>query len=117
MQVGTLPLDVGRFATALQRGKTADDFIDEALRAATIDLGGFLHKPILKALKKSPDGVSTLLFDGVMHEGVHLAQPRDVAVAMKKQTAIVYHIPSGEYRLASRAHRTALVERYNPVER
>ena len=47
MQVGTLPLDVGRFATALQRGKTADDFIDEALRAATIDLGGFLHKLVL----------------------------------------------------------------------
>ena len=86
------------------------------MRAAERDLAGFLHKPILKELKASPDGVRTVKFDGVKHDGVNLAQPKDVAVAMKKQTAIVYHIPSGEYRLASRAHRTALLERYDPVE-
>ena len=84
--------------------------------AAETDLAGFTHQPILKALKASPDGVRTVKFKGVEHKGVNLAQPKDVAVAMKKQTAIVYHIPSGEYRLASRAHRTALLERYDPVE-
>ena len=80
------------------------------MRAAKRDLAGFTHKPILKALKASPDGVRTVKFDGVKHEGVNLAQPKQVAVAMKEQASIVYHLPSGEYRLASRAHRTALLE-------
>ena len=101
---------------ALKAGDTADDYIEETLRAANSDLRRFLHKPILKALKSSPDGVSTDLFDGVEHKGMNLAEPKDVAVAMKKRNAIVYHLPSGEYRLASRAYRTALLERYNPVE-
>ena len=114
--MGTLPLDVGAFAIALGRGQLADDYIEAALRAARRDLAGFLHKPILKALKESPDGVSTDLFDGIEHKGVNLAQPKQVAVAMKEQAAIVYHLPSGEYRLATRAHRTALLERYDPVE-
>ena len=34
----------------------------------------------------------------------------DVAVAMKKKNCIVYHMPSKQYRLASRAHRTALMQ-------
>ena len=115
LQAGTLPLDVGQFAMALKRGETADDLIEATLRAAQSDLIGFIHTPILEALKMSPDGVRTDVFRGVKHEGVHLAQPKDVAAAMKKQQAIVYHIPSREYRLATRAHRTALLERYNPV--
>ena len=111
-----MPLDDGAFATALMRGRTAAEHIEAALYAAERDLGGFTHQPILKKLKASTDGVSTLKFKGFEHKGMNLAQPKDVAVAMKKQTAIVYHIPSGEYRLASRAHRTALLERYDPVE-
>ena len=111
-----MPLDISGFVEALERGATSADFIEEALRAAKIDLSGFTHEPILKALKISPDGVSTDQFQGVEHKGVNLAQPKDVAVAMKKQTAIVFHQPSREYRLASRAHRTALLERWNPVE-
>jgi hypothetical protein len=113
--VGTLPLDVRDFAVALGSGDTAADYIEAALLAAEADLAGFTHKPILKALKASPDGVRTMKFDGVEHKGVNLAEPKEVAVAMKKRNAIVYHLPSGEYRLASRAHRTALLERYNPV--
>ena len=116
LQVGTMPLDVGDFATALKCGEKVDDFIETALLAAETDLAGFTHKPILKALKSSPDGVRTVKFDGVEYKGVNLAEPKDVAVAMKKRNAIVYHLPSGEYRLASRAHRTVLLERYNPVE-
>ena len=111
-----MPLDISGFVEALERGATSADFIEEALRVAEDDLCGFLHKPILKALKASPDGVRRKQFEGVEHKGVNLAQPKDVAVAMKKQAAIVFHQPSGEYRLASRAHRTALLERWNPVE-
>ena len=111
-----MPLDVGDFATALKCGDTAADYIETTLLAAEADLAGFTHKPILKALKASPDGVRTVKFDGVKHEGMNLAEPKQVAVAMKMRNAIVYHLPSGEYRLASRAHRTALLERYDPVE-
>ena len=113
--MGTLPSDIRIFAVALGEGRNAATYIEETLRAANSDLRRFLHKPILKALKSSPDGVSTDLFDGVKYEGVNLAEPKEVAVAMKMRNAIVYHLPSGEYRLASRAHRTALLERYNPV--
>ena len=109
-------MDVRDFAEALESGETAADYSEETLRAANSDLRRFLHKPILKALKASPDGVSTDLFDGVKHEGMNLAEPKDVALAMKKRNAIVYHLPSREYRLASRAYQTALLERYNPVE-
>ena len=114
--MGTVPLKIRTFAEALKSGKTAEDFVEAALCAAKRDLAGFTHKPILKALKASPDGVSTDLFEGVKHEGVNLAEPTEVAVAMKRRNAIVYHLPSGEYRLATRAHRTALLERYDPVE-
>jgi hypothetical protein len=114
--MGTLPLDIRVFAKALRKRVPADNFIETSLLAAERDLAGFTHQPILKVLKALPDGVSTVKFKGVKHEGVNLAEPKQVAVAMKEQAAIVYHIPSGEYRLASRAHRTALLERYNPVE-
>ncbi len=114
--MGTLPLDVGDFVTALKCGEKAADYIEAALCAAERDLAGFTHQPILRALKSSPDGVSTAKFKGVKDEGVNLAEPKEVAVAMKKRNAIVYHLPSGEFRLASRAHRTALLERYDPVE-
>ena len=114
--MGTVPLDIFDFAEALEEGENVATYIEETLRAANSDLLRFAHEPILVALKASLDGVSTDDFRGVKHEGVSLAQPKDVAVAMKKQTAIVYHLPSGEYRMASRAHRTALLERYDPVE-
>ena len=113
--MGTIPLDIFDFAEALDEGENLADYIETTSRAANSDLAGFTHKPILKALKLSPDGVPTVKFDGIKHEGVNLAEPKQVAVAMKMRNAIVYHMPSGEYRLASRAHRTALLERYNPV--
>ena len=65
LQVGTLPLDVGECAMALESGETVDDLIEAALSVAARDLAAFLHKPILKALKRSPDGVSTDKFAGV----------------------------------------------------
>ena len=114
--MGTLPLEIRTFAEALESGETAEDFVEAALCVADDDLCSFAHPQILEALKKSPDGVRRKQFQGVKHEGVNLAQPKQVAVAMRETNAIVYHLPSGEYRLASRAYRTALLERYNPVE-
>ena len=81
------------------------------------DLSAFTHEPILEALKLSPDGVSTDMFRGIESEGMNLAEPKDVALAMQKRQVIVYHHPSGEYRMASRAHRTALIERWSPIRR
>ena len=114
--MGTLPLDIRKFAVALGRGAKATDYIEMVLRKAEDDLIRFAHQRILKELKSSPDGVRTAVFRGIKHEGVSLVEPRQVAVAMKERQAIVYHDPSGEYRMVSRAHRTALLERYDPVE-
>ena len=78
------------------------------------DLSAFTHQPILEALKLSPDGVRIDMFEGFENEGVTLAEPKDVVPAMKKRQVIIYYHPSGEYRLASRAYRTALIERWRP---
>jgi len=112
--VGTLPLHVKEFADALESGETAADFVEAFLRTAQDDLDMFVHTPILQALKVTPDGVRAVKFVGVKHEGVNLVQPKQVAVAMKEHQAIIYHHPTREYRLATRAHRTALLERWKP---
>ena len=112
-KVGKLPLDILSSMTALKKGIPAAQIIEEAVAAAKTNLIAFSLKPILTALKATPDGVHIEKFDGVEHKGVNLAQPKDVAVAMKVTNCLVYHMPSGEYRLASRAHRTALMQ-YNP---
>jgi len=87
------------------------------LCAADRDLSAFTHEPILEALKVSSDGVSTKVFRGIESKGVNLAEPKQVALAMKERNAIIYHHPSGEYRMASRAHRTALIERWSPLRK
>ena len=112
-KVGKLPLDILGSMTALKEGISAAEIIEEAVAAAEADLVAFTLKPILTALKAAPDGVHIRAFDGVKYEGVDLAQPKVVAVAMKMTNCIVYHMPSGEYRLVSRAHRTALMQ-YKP---
>ena len=113
--MGTIPLHVREFTSSLENGESAADYIEEVLCAAERDLFAFAHEPILEALKLSPDGVSTDRFRGIENEGVNLAEPKDVAPAMKETQAIIYHHPSGEYRMASRAHRTALIERWSPI--
>ena len=87
--------------------------IEDAVLAAKADLVAFTLEPILAALKASPDGVDVSEFDGVKYKGTDLGEPREVAFFMKKRNCLVYHMPSKEYRLASRAHRTALMQ-YNP---
>jgi hypothetical protein len=113
--VGTIPLQIRDFTSALENGEEAADYIEDILCAAKSDLSAFAHEPILEALKLSPDGVSTDMFRGVKNEGVNLAEPKQVALAMKERQAIIYHHPSREYRLASRAYRTTLLERWSPI--
>jgi len=115
--VGTIPLHVREFTNALKNGESASGYIEEVLCAADNDLSAFVHEPILEALKLSPDGVRTKVFRGMKNEGVNLAEPKQVALAMKERNAIIYHHPSGEYRIASRAHRTALDERWSPARK
>ena len=113
--MGTIPLYVRDFTNSLKNGASAATYIEEVLCAAENDLSAFAHEPILEALKLSPDGVSTDMFRGIENKGVNLAEPTEVALAVKMRQAIIYHHPSGEYRLASRAHRTALIERWSPM--
>jgi hypothetical protein len=115
-KVGKLPLDILNSMTALKEGIPVAQVIDDAVLAAKADLAAFKLKPILAALKASPDGVDVVAFDGVKYEGADLGAPKQVAVAMKETNCLIYHMPSKQYRLASRAHRTALMQYNPPVE-
>jgi hypothetical protein len=68
----------------------------------------FTHKPILKALKENPDGVSPAFFNNQEHKGVDLPVPHEVGIAMKNSNAIVYRKELKQYQLMTTAHRTAL---------
>ena len=115
--MGTIPLHVRKFTNSLENGESAADYIEDVLCAAEDDLSAFAHEPILEALKLSPDGIRRKEFRGMENKGVNLAEPKQVALSMKERNAIIYHHPSGEYRLASRAYRTALIERWSPIRR
>jgi hypothetical protein len=108
--VGTIPLHVREFTNSLGNGESAADYIEEVLCAAKRDLSAFAYEPILEALKLSPDGVGTDMFRGIEIEGVNLAEPKDVAPAMK----IIHHLPTGEYRMG---HRMALIERWSNIRK
>jgi hypothetical protein len=112
---GALPLTLRKFADTVTNTESVDPYIAEIVGSAQADLIAFLHKPILKALKESPNGVNIKAFDGVEHKGVLLSEPRAVAAAMKIRNAILYHFGSREYRLFSAAHKTAL-RNYVPPE-
>lgn len=109
-RIGALPLDICLSMKALKNGMSTEMIAVNAETSARRDLRAFLHQPILTKLKASLNGVDTGKFCGEFHMGANLAEPRDVAVAMKKRSGIVYHIPSGEYRLLTRAHRAALLK-------
>jgi hypothetical protein len=115
-KVGKLPLKILNSMTALKEGIPVAQVIDDAVLAAEADFIGFKLEPILAALKASPDGVHIRAFNGVKYEGADLGEPAEVAVFMKMKNCLVYHMPSKEYRLASRAHRTALMQYNPPVE-
>ena len=106
--VGTHPLHLQLLARAIMRNETVENFTNGVISKAFDDLAAFSHKSILEKLKESPNGVKVHVFEGVEENGVNLAQPKAVAAAMKNSRAIIYHRPSGEYRLFSKAHATAL---------
>jgi hypothetical protein len=106
--IGTLPLSLTRLCDALLAGQKVDDFIRSALAYADMGLLAFLHKPILTALKQSPEGVSVELFRGVEHKGVLLCEPKLLAPAMKLRNTIIFDFETKQYKLFSKAHQTAL---------
>jgi hypothetical protein len=107
-QCGMLPLSLAEFCKAVRLGKTVDGHIAEVLAAARRDLKAFVHRPILAALKKSPDGVLSENFEGIKHEEVWLSEPMLVAPAMKLRNTVLYDFKTGQYKLFSKAHQTAL---------
>ena len=113
---GTLPLSLGNFCDDVLKGETVDGCIAKEVAMARRGLEAFIHKPILAALKTSPDGVQSGSFDGVKHEGVLLSSPMLVAPAMKITNAIMYDFGTGHYKLFSKAHQTAL-KTYDPPKR
>ena len=58
------------------------------LGATDNGLPAFAHGPILEALQLSPECVSTCVFRGINNDGVNLAEPKDVTLAMKMRQAI-----------------------------
>lgn len=121
-KVGALPIQVRQYVKqALVAGRSVPDILEEAVDLAHMDLVNSPHlHPILEKLKVSPNGVHLRAFQGVQvtidYRDVLLSEPQQFALEMKKEkkrrNIIVYHIPSREYQLATRAHRTALQERY-----
>ena len=112
---GTLPLSLGNFCDDVLKGETVDGCIAKEVAMARRGLEAFILKPILAALKTSPDGVQSGSFDGVKHEGVLLSSPTLVAPAMKITNAIMYDFGTGQYKLFSKAHQTAL-KTYDPPQ-
>jgi hypothetical protein len=123
--LGTLFSTLGRHPLTLRNcrdaldvedsDKSFNDFVNEELSMAENDLAAFQHKEILVALKDKPQGVRSGTFKDIKNEGILLSEPKDVAIAMIKRNCIMYHFPSGEYRLASQAHKTAL-KSYEPTK-
>jgi hypothetical protein len=105
---GTYPLMLGSFCTSVCKGETVDEHIAKVVESARRDLEAFSLPPIIAALKKSPGGVRSGNFVGIVHEKVKLSAPKDVAPAMKKVNAIMYDFEEGQYKLFSKAHETAL---------
>lgn len=52
---------------------TLEQFVKDELDEAEVQLKTFSHQAILQELKKHPDGVSVIQFEGIFHDGVHLA--------------------------------------------
>jgi hypothetical protein len=112
--LAVIPLLLINLAKAVMEKTSVQDFVASQVAIAARDLVIFAHKPILKALKKTPDGVSSALFENQEHKGVDLSVPADVGSAMKKSNAIVYRMELDQYQLMTTAHRTAL-KAYDPI--
>jgi hypothetical protein len=112
---GTIPFFLLDFCDNFLRGLTVDECIASVVDSARGDLVAFIHKPIISALKNSPDGVSIDDLNNVEDKGVSLSSPKLVAPAMKLSNAIYYDLKARRYKLFSKAHETAL-KTYDPSE-
>jgi len=114
-RIGTSPAMLLDMNECVQNeGYTVERFVKEKLRIAHMELAAFPLKPILKALKEHPEGVSPDFFNNVECKGVDLSNPQAVGYAMKRSNAIVYRIENQKYQLLSKAHETAL-QAYEPI--
>ena len=114
-RIGTSPAMLLDMNECVQnKGYSVEQFVKEKLRIAHMELAAFPLKPILKALKEHPEGVSPKIFNNVKYEGVDLSNPQAVGYAMKRSNAIVYRIENQKYQLLSKAHETAL-QAYEPI--
>lgn len=69
-----------------------DVCIENMSISARGSLKAFELKPIIKALKKHPEGVAVEDFEGQLYNGISLAEPKKVGDAMKLRHSIVYRI-------------------------
>ena len=99
---------VGILAKFCESELDAEAFAAAELRAATADLVAFRLKPILRALKEHPEGVSPEYFDNSKFEGIDMSVPHKVGVEMKEDNAIKYDMSKKVYLPLSRAHEVAL---------
>jgi len=114
-RIGTSPAMLLDLNDCVQNeGYSVERFVKKVLEEAHLELAAFPLKPILKALKEHPEGVSPKFFKNMKYEGVDLSDPQAVGYAMKRSNAIVYRIENGKYQLLSKAHETAL-QTYEPI--
>ena len=98
----------------MRKGLSVADFITLTLRNARQDLVAFRHKPILKALKDHPEGISPEFFNNSVNEGVDLSDPKAVRAVMRDWNVITYRIELGKYTIYSKAIEVAL-RSYDPI--
>ena len=114
-RVGKHPGMLQDLSSSLQvKGWTLNKFLEEKVKTARVELAAFPFKPILKALKEHPEGVSPEFFQNLKYEGVDLTDPEAVCSSMKRKNVIVYRKDNKKYELQSKAHETALRE-YEPI--
>ena len=112
--IGANPAILNRLRAWVENGLPVDDFIDDTLANARLQLRAFQHQRILKALKDHPEGISPSLFKKAKNNGVELSIPAESCEAMKKAYAIIYRVDLQKYKTISRAHEVAM-RTYNPI--
>jgi len=114
-KIGTSPGMLLKLNDCVQNeGYSVEEFVKEKLSTARLELSAFPLKPILKALKEHPEGVSPEFFNNMKYKGVDLSNPQAVGYAMNRSNAVVYRIENRKYQLLSKAHETAL-QTYEPI--
>lgn len=61
--------------------------------------------------------MSKRFFKDKIHDGVDLANAKQVAKVMKHSNAIIYRLERREYQLMSTAHRTALLNTFKLLDK